>query len=268
VYLSQQDNPHGWDPTRFLEFEDTVTGIAAEDRGVLVFTKNRTYHVTGTTLADINRRWVPNYQGCPNWRTISYLYDTPVWLSYDGLTKFGYEPNISVERIAVLTEKVYEWPENVVFSVVANDIYYAFTSDNKAICMDFRRDGVIYERSLSAQEAVYDEDNDRLLISDSGQIKVVGDGDPLEYTYVSPDLNFGTAEPKRLRCIYLNASDDIEVTAYVDGEKRFTGTSKGSKDRRMFFAPGLVGDFFRIGFRGKGEVRRASIEYSKMQNQR
>jgi len=268
VYLSAQDNPHGWDPGRFLEFEDTVTGIAAEDRGVLVFTKNRSYHVTGTTLQDITRRWVPNFQGCPNWRTISYLFDMPIWLSYDGLTKFGYEPNLSVERITVVTEKVFSWPESIKFSVVANDIYYAFTEDGRAICMDFRRDGVIYERSLDADMAVYDEDNDRLLIKKNDQVKIVNQGNLLSYNYVSPDMNFGTAQPKRLRSIYIDATDDIEISAYVDGEKKFTATSSGTRDRRMYFAPGLVGDYFRLGFSGTGEVKRASIEYSNMQRQR
>ena len=268
VYLSAQDNPHGWDPARFLEFDDTVTGIAAEDRGVLVFTNNRTYHVTGTKLSDVVRRWVPNYQGCPNWRTISYLFDVPIWMSNDGLTKFGYEPNISVERISVLSEKIHTFSKLVTFAVVANDIYYAFRSDGKCTCVDFRRGGIIYERSLDADDAVYDGDNDRLLIKKGGQVKIVDDGDPLTYEYVSGDLNFGTAEPKRLRSVYINASDDTTVTAHVDGELKFTSTSKGTKDRRLYFTPGLVGDYFRIGFSGTGEVRRASIEYNNVQKQR
>ena len=268
VYLSAQDNPHGWDPARFLEFDDEVTGIAAEDRGVLVFTKNRTYHVTGTQISDIVRRWIPNYQGCPNWRTISYLFDTPIWLSYDGLTKFGYEPNISVERISVLSEKIHTFSDNITFAVVANDIYYAFRSDGKCTCVDFRRGGVIYERTLDADTAVYDEDNDRLLIEKNGVISEVGAGDPLTYTYVSPDLNFEKPVPKRLRLLYLNATDDVEVSAFVDGEKKFTSTSKGTGDRKLYFTPGLVGDYFRIGFSSVGEVKRASIEYNIIQRNR
>ena len=273
VYLSLQDNPHGWDPSRYLTFDGDITGIAAEDRGVIVFTANRSYHVTGTTIADINRRWIPNYQGCPNWRTITYMSDMPLWLSYDGLTQFGYQENISVERITVLTEKKFTWPENIKFGVAANDIYYAFTDDGEVVCMDFRRDGVIYKRTLDADAAVYDEANDRLIIRKSGQNYIVGTGDALEYDYVSPDLNFQTkyttgTEPKRIRSLYIHATDTVEVTVYVDGEAKFTGESAGMKDRRLFVSPGLVGEFFRFGLKSKGEIKRISIEYTQMQNQR
>jgi len=265
VYLSKQDNPHGWDPRNFLTFEDEVTGIASEDRGVLVFTNNRTYHVTGTTATDITRRWVPNFQGCPNWRTISYLRDVPIWLSNDGLTIFGYERDLVVERLTVLTEQRYTFPDNISFATVANDIYYAFTEDSKVICVDFRRDQAIYERSLSAVKADYDADSDRLIIDDSGQRKIIDAGTDLEWTYISPEFNFDSASPKRVRSIWLHCTDDIDVTLTVDGDQKTKLTSKGSKDRRLFFKPGMVGDLFQLTLSSKGELKRFTIEWYEVQ---
>jgi hypothetical protein len=177
-------------------------------------------------------------------------------------------PDIAVERLNVVTEAVHEFPADVKFCIVANDTYYAFTIDGKSICMDFRRGGVIYERSLDADTAVYDEDNDRVIISKGGQRKIVNQGNALEYEYVSPDLHLDSDEPKRLRSMFINATGDVEVTVFVDGESRFTATSKGTNNRRFFLAPGLVGDYFRFGFKAKEEVRRATIEYSNMQRQR
>lgn len=266
LYISEVDAPHQWDLRKYLEFEDTITGIArARSTGVLVFTNNRTYHVTGSTFVDIERDWIPQYQGCPNWRTITYIQDTPMWLSFDGLCKYGYEPDIQQEVLRNVTLDSYEWPDTVDHAVSMDEAYHAFTTDGYCVIYNAARGNKIYRRSLDSQSSAYDKDRDKLILFKNGSYFDADGGDPQEWVYTSPEFNMGTASPKRVRSMWFNCTEDVDVEVFVDGVSRYNGTSQGTRDRRHYLAHGLVGDLFQFKISSKGKLTRYSVEWHEVQ---
>lgn len=268
LHLSQQNRIHSWNIGSFQEFEGEITGIAAENRGVLVFTQNRTYHVTGTTSSDIVVRWMPENQGCPNWRTITYVNNQPVWLSNDGVCIFGFVPEVNQERITIETERKHTMPSpgDVSFGVAANRIYYLFRNDGFATCMDFGRGGVIYERTLSAAYALYDKDQDRLLLRD-GFLYELDAGDELNAIYRTPDFGIrqgrdgvitGTMYVRRFR---LNATGPVTLELFVDGRLFTTLESDGTAERQIRPPRGAAGTMFSVRVTTKSELRYLTSEF-------
>lgn len=274
VYLSEPGNPHSWNPNHYVELNDTVTALAREDRGVVAMTLNRTYHITGTTVSDIAARWIPNFQGCPNWRTVNYIHDVPVWLSNDGITVFGYEPNVNVERIQVLTETKHSFPDDVTHGAVANDIYYLFRPGGTAVCVDFRRELAIYERTLPSDFALADPDADRLLLRSRGQIYEINSGAPLTWTWRSAEMslanrNVSTDEKKKIRSIYVNADSDFTLRVFADGQERLHVLEKlSARQSRRIYTRGIFCHHLTLEIECSGEVRHVSIEYFTTQKQR
>jgi len=262
LYLSDQSNPHSWPILNYLELDDEITGIARHKNGVLVFTKNRTYKVTGRAVADIRVEQLPNAQGCSNWRTISYMQNAPVWLSNDGLCRYGFVPDFQAEILQVVTEGLYTFPKGARFAEVANDVYYLFYTDY-AICVDFRKARIIYKRSLVADLAAYDKEGDRLLLKQvSGIVSEVDGGDELPFSWTSPEYTLNTVnETKILRAIWLDSTGAITVTAYVNGEEKFSSTSERSGNRPLFFSDSLRGERFQFKIEGTGEFRGFMVEF-------
>jgi len=274
VYLSEAGDPHSWNPNHYVTLGDTVTALAREDRGVVAMTKNRTYHIVGTTPADISARWVPNYQGCGNWRTVAYIHDMPVWLSNDGLTMFGYGPEVNVERLSVVTERKYSFPEDITHAAVANDVYYAVRANGIAVCVDFRRDLAIYERTLSSDFAITDPDNDRLLLRHRSRTYEVGAGGVQTWTWRSPEMAMASRGVsadalKKVRSIYVNSDSDFTLRAYADGvlHTEVLGFPASKRSNRVY-TRGLFGHHLSIEIESAGEVRHIAIEYFQAQHQR
>lgn len=265
IYLSEQDNPHAWDVRKFLELEDECTGMASYRDGVLAFTRNRTYQITGSTLADIRLRFIPELQGCKDWRSVAYLNNNPTWISNDGMCQYGFVPEIQTELLQTLTKGKFTWPD-IVWATVANRKYYGVTSDKTVLTYDFERSGAISERSMDALYAMYDADEDRVVYKTPlGKVFAEGTGNAdREWTYSTPNFTFQSNELKRMRSIWLRCTDEVSVEVEVDGVLKFSGVSKGLKYRRLFMKAGMVGTQFRFTFRSKGIMDQISFEYDEV----
>lgn len=264
VYISDQGNPHRWDVRKFLQLDDECTGLARYRDGVLAFTANRTYQITGSTLADIRLRWIPEYQGCKDWRTIAYLNNNPTWISNDGLCQYGFVADIQAELLQTLTLGKYDWPE-IVWGTVANKRYYGVTSHNEAVIYDFQRNGAISKVTIDAQFAEYDPDADVIVFKDlGGNDMALGTGDEKEWTYVSPQFTFDSNQLKRIRSCWVRCDEDLTILVAVDGVDRFTGESLFSVPyRRLFFPAGMTGTQFQFTLKSKGKLDQISIEWQE-----
>ncbi len=264
VYLSEPGNPHAWNPLKFVRVDDNITAIAkaVASNGVgfmLVFTKNRTYRLSGTTLADVSITDLQSGQGCPNSRSIAYLKNMPVWMSYDGLCSYSNVPNREGQYVTVLTEQRYKFESQPTHAVAANDVYYAFY-DSKAVCFDFRQDLLAYERTLTADLAYYDEDNDRLLVKQGSVWYDAGAGEDQEWTYLSPELTAGKQTlQKRWKQYWVDCTGAVELTAYLDGEQLFTKDLSAGRKRRKFPRTAR-GQRLQFKLTGTGTLRSIQIE--------
>jgi hypothetical protein len=262
VYLSEQNNPHSWNVLKFVTVPDTVTGMAKESRAVLVFTANRTYRLAGSTIEDLVLEDLKVNQGCPNWRTIAFMRNVPVWLSNDGLCVYGAVESIEGRQVRVVTEGRYRVPAGAVFAAAANDKYHLFYADS-SIMFDFRAEGRAGRSTVTGALAYYDQDDDSLYIADAdGNWFKYGAGDPLEFYILTGEASGGELNlPKRFRKVHLDADGEISLIVYIDGVEKADMVDTSTGQRRRFLPPGLRGNRIQFGVSGSGKLRAIEVEF-------
>ena len=183
----------------------------------------------------------------------------PVWISLDGLCVFGYVPDINIERLSVETEGKHDFgsPSNYRFAVVANNVFWLFGEDG-ATCIDFRRDLIIYNRTIFADYGWYDESLDKLYIVLNGTINEIDAGEIKPAQYMSPEIALGkTGTIKRIN---FDADGEVSFQVFVDGVGRFKATSRGRGHRQVRVSAGLTGSRFSIQTSVDSELRSIQAE--------
>lgn len=261
VYLSEQNDPHSWHPLKYVNFDSTVTAIARHDTAVIVYTGNRTYRLSGTTLADLVRTDLQVAQGCPNWRSIAYFRNMPIWMSNDGLCGYSNVPNQEGKYVSVLTDQRYKFATQPLFCEVANDVYHAFCADH-ALCFDFKNGLLTYRVDLVADDAFFDQNADSLLIHDADTWYAATGGDTLTWSYTSPDFTGGKLlDVKHWKRVWVDCDGSVSMTIYLNGTEQTTITDVGATARRWMFLPaGLTGARLQLKFTGTGTLRGYQIE--------
>jgi hypothetical protein len=221
-------------------------------------------------LADIQLKWIPEYQGCKDWRTVSYMNNSPTWISNDGLCQYGFVPQVQAELLQNLTAKKFTWP-TIVWAFVATRKYYGITDDGRAIIYDFESEGAISTISLTATYGDYDPDADVIIYKspDGNHYALYGGDTDREWTYTSPVLNLNTQYMppglRRVRSAFLHCTADCTIAVQVDGVDKNPVTSKFSTPfRRVFFAPGMSGSQIRITVQSKGTLDHIALEWEAL----
>ena len=120
LYFSEPANPHAWKVLSWIGFNDTITAIGQEFSGIIVFTANKAYRVTGTDADTIMKTEIPGNQGCPNHRTFAMLSNTPVWESNDGICMWD------GSAVKLVNYGRYNIGFTSIHAVSGNDAYYLF----------------------------------------------------------------------------------------------------------------------------------------------
>lgn len=232
VYFSSIGNPHAWPTLNFIGFDDTVTGITTEFQGVLVFTYNNTYRITGADdPATLVKSLLPGNQGCSNYRTVSHLANAPVWLSNDGICLWDGE-NISIVNQGIIkTQRLA--PR---FAVSGNDVYYLFTV-GKVIVFD-RRNGVVF-RELSWKNydydfGWYDGAADQIYLLKGEKVFEFGNGVAGELLYLSPYIGGGEQENHKYIEFSLFCSAPCLIYFFIDGKHLIKKINSAGKTRLKF----------------------------------
>lgn len=265
VYLSEQNNPHAWNPLLYVTTESDVTGLAHDNEAVIVLTANRTYRLAGTAVADIALQDLEVVQGCVNWRTVAYLRNAPMWLSNDGLCVYNNVANQEGKYVTVVTEGRYLFAAVPTFGVVANDVYWAFMPDGTAVCFDFRAGLRITTRdAVGAALAYHDQDTDRLLLIDAGgTVTEVGQGDAQTWAYTGPEITGGKVTVlKRWRSLWLHADGDVTVTPTLDGTAYPAIASAGTARRQVRLHGNMLGDRLQLSVTGACTLRGVAMEFT------
>jgi len=263
VYVSGQNNPHGWNPLNYREFEDTVTGMAKLANAVLVFTANRTYRISGATLEDAVQVQLPVQQGCPNWKTISYFRNRPVWQSYDGVCAYSPYTDREGEFVEIVTENRYDFTEQASFATANEDVYYLVFDNSEAVCIDFIHKS-IYRRDFKAKWTWYDSDGDALYLSDGNSYTRLDGGSDLPWEYQTIDIALESLnELKDYRRIWLDNTANVTVEIYVDGTLK--GEVLVRPDRKPVYLPkGTIGRVMKLRLKGQGTCEAIRIQYTKL----
>lgn len=270
LYLSEQSNPHAWDPLKFITFGNEITAIVPTQAAVIVFTENLRFLVSGSAFEDLVKTQLPTLQGCPNWRTVATVGNHIAWQSNDGIAIFGKQPEIEGDQVQLVTADRFKFDKIANFAVSANEVYYLFF-DDYALAIDSKHNLSITKRNLPKYiAATYDQNKDKLyFLSPLGVWQEDAIGEDARWVYTTPRLeptakeNEGTRLPKKLRRMWIDADNDVDMTVFLDGEKRWTRTLKKRERRDLdtYFKSGLTGQDMQFEFSSTGTMRSFTVDF-------
>ena len=216
VYFTPIGKPWAWPELYFIDFPLTVTGIAVVHNGLLVFTKLKTYIITGNTPTTLSRYTLSESQGCKSHKTIAYMDTTPVWVSNDGLcaSNGGAVQVISRDKLGVLKL-------TPIVAVALDDVYYLQHAEGSLV-YDTRFGPIFKDLNLGNTYLVVGNDKIYGYFTD-GYYELFQDSTFESFTYLSPQFLEGSyTERKKYKTFYLRSEGQIDITIYLDGQARHT----------------------------------------------
>ncbi len=127
------DNPNYWPATNYIEFPTTITGIGITPTNIVVFTRYKSYSITGSSANTFVRHEMSGDQGCLDHATIVEFRDRLLFVSSDGIC------TTNGNSVTVLSkDKIGKTTLIPVNAVVHDEVYYIQLSDNTITAMDFR----------------------------------------------------------------------------------------------------------------------------------
>lgn len=240
LYYSDIGKPYAWPATNFLDFDSDITGIGAISNGLLVFTKYKTFIVTGNSPDSFSKYLLSSAQGCISHKSIQFVDNNLIWLSTDGLcTSNG--GSITVPSMLLIGKL--DFLVNIYSSAVLDNVYYLSYSNalgDKLLVLDFRYGAII--RYISTQGTHIVATLDNLYQNYNNTLQRLLSGAELEFTYKSAMLTEGKYSVyKTYKDMYIKYKGSFVVRVYIDktltnevtitGEDvynlKFKGLSKG-----------------------------------------
>lgn len=256
LYFSVQGNPHAWPKLNFIGFDDIITGIVPEFQGVLVFTANKTYRITGAeNAATLTKVLLPGQQGCVLYNSASQISNAPVWLSNDGICLWDGE-NINVISRRIMNTSYLQ----VICAASANDRYYLFLKDG-AIIYDHRNGGVFSKLDFTCDYAWYDGDADALYLQNGDAISLWGEGSPGEYIYKTGYIGTPESEYTFFKEVIITLDGSANVTLINEGKSVFSVALKRSGRHRLKAPYNTLGRYAQVKVSGKGTLHELGVIY-------
>lgn len=81
VYFSQQGQPEYWSEYNYVQLPQTITGLGVIGSGVVAFTINAMYMITGQNMTNIQVTKLPFGYGCKNKRSVQQVEGRLVWVA-------------------------------------------------------------------------------------------------------------------------------------------------------------------------------------------
>lgn len=268
VKFSEVGDVETWNPFYFFTMEDTVTGLASTQNGLLVFLKNKTYIVTGNDPSNYTKTLISSSQGCVNHNSIQFCDKFTVWLSLDGICAS------TGADVSVISE-----PKLGKISLIPNDSvyfeqqYYLFHSTGTLV-MDIRTGSAKFNtRSLLVLSAYYSvyEDCVYILKQQVTGITKLNTGSSLDqFRYKTGKIPVTMlTEVKIFKNIYIYITGSITVDIYMDGKLVVDDKplKQGLNDIKLPNAE-LRAYYVEFDFVGTGEILEIEFKVSPRQNGR
>lgn len=210
--------PDAWPPEYELQFDADITGIGAVANGLLVFTRYKTYIVTGTGPTTLSPQLLRGDQGCIAFESIqSANLGTLIWASADGLY------SSSGNNVVSLTKNTLGYVAlDPVSSVVHNELYYCHNADGSTLVFDFRFGNTLKWLYLGVDSLVLKLNT---LYGYYGGLlySIYGSSDNLTFKYLSPRFVEGAiTEIKLYKKVYFRSKGDIIIKIIIDDAEVIT----------------------------------------------
>lgn len=213
LYFTPIGVPNAWPALNFIDFSEEITGVGVVANGLLVFTKYRTYVVSGTGPSTLTKYLLSGDQGCLNHFAIANLAGSCLWPSTDGICQSN--GNIPV----VVTKRVLGKPKLLPLqAVVYDEVYYLMETTGHILAIDYRFKQLAKDLELSVSSLVVA--NDVLYGYRAGTLWELFAGQDTEtFSYKSPRFIEGRAtENKVYKKVYIYSKGVIQLKVLINDE--------------------------------------------------
>lgn len=243
--------PDAWPAEYEIPFGTAITGLAEVANGVLVFTRTRTYIITGTGPTTLAKQLVDPTQGCVAASSIQKLAGNAIWVSTVGIcVSSGGRPEvISRAKLGKITIKP-------VSSAYYDDVYYCLDESGVTYAISFAYGSIIKRLKLNIASLV--QGNDKLYGWLNGILyELFASNELLEFEYLSPRFIEGrSSELKAYKKFYFFGKGDIIVNIIVDDAVIVADKLLNSGDTTTIQSPQEEqrGNYIQFAIKGKGEL--------------
>jgi len=223
VYFTPIGVPNAWPSNNYIDFDSDVTGIGKVLNGILIFTLNRAYIITGTNINSLVKNTLSETQGCKEHKSIKAISKGQLlWVSNDGICS-STGSNVDV----ISKPKLGKLNLSVKNAVIHDEVYYLQKADKTILAIDFRYGPVFKDinsrttRLVVANDILYGLDNNTLY-------QMFADATDESYIYLSPNFTEGSySERKSYKHFYIRANGAFTISVLIDKvtvqTKSFTG---------------------------------------------
>lgn len=251
LYFSTNGTIDIWVDLNYIEMPEHITGLGSTQNGLLIFSRNKTWLLTGESLSNIVVQLLNGNQGCISHYTIKYIENNLLWQSLDGIcTSLG--GNIEILSWKALGKVTY----NPICSEVYDNQYFLFHTTGTLI-IDFR-EGVRFSTSnLIARGSYYSSSYAALYILEPSDILMYkyGKGTNLQYTYKTGYLTEGKiTNYKTYKELYVHSIGSNSIKIYLDGTKIVDRVLKAGLDTISLPQGTTRGYYIELEFTGTGTI--------------
>lgn len=249
-------NPNYWPATYYIEFYSEITGIGLTSNNIIVFTKFKSYIITGTNAYTFVPYLLDGHQGCINHDTIVEYNGQLIFMSTDGICI------TTGSEVKVLSKfKLGKQNLDTINAILYDEVYYCQLSNNLILVFDFR-----YEPSIryfnyvsnfvaSANDILYariDNELKQLFVSALDST----------YKYTTGLLSEGDiSKLKSYGVLYVYAEGTHTIKVYINKILVREYTIDGSKLVYELKVPQSSQQGYNIQFEMEGQGTISEIEY-------
>lgn len=263
VRFTPVGNPYSWPAEYYIQFDETVTGIAPTGAGVLVFTKDKTHIITGTGLSEFAVQLVSSDQGCIAFESVQLYGNSALWMSSQGVCTYN------AGRVHVLTKDTYGAIiySSVECSALCDEVYYLQVTPQLMYVIDFRFGTPVFKRMTGTFSSLTTYGAD-LFMWKAGHVYKMFAGGSSVMRYVSPVFVDGDiSERKAYKRVRMLSRGDVTLSIAINdaivAEKQFTNF-----DSHVILIPQelQIGFYLQVTITGTGEVLEYDYSVSGREN--
>lgn len=215
--------PNAWPPEFQVQFDQDITGLGPVANGILVFTRFKTYIVTGTGPTSLSQQSLRGDQGCIAFESIQEATKgTLIWASEDGLC------TSSGNNVVNLTKSfIGKTLLDPISSVVNDEVYYCHNVDGSVLSWDYRFQPTLKWLSLGTE--TLSVSNGILYGYSNGLLHLLyKDTNNLTFRYKSPLFVEGSfSENKTYKKVFIRSEGDIIINIIIDNKVVATSSLTG-----------------------------------------
>lgn len=222
VYFSNIADLEYWSALNYIEFDDTITGLATLYNGLLVMTSNTCFLLSGDSPANFVKTTLSKAVGCISHFSISYLDNHVIWLSDEGLmtTSGGTIINLSYDKLGHMEDFKFGGVFAQTYAAASQTNYYlSFTQTDK-----FGDHAILVYNKLNKKFSIFSNYGDACYTKDGDLYTSIGAslykaeaGNNANIEYISGELSEGSITNTKIYTgVDIAYIGDITVTFYIN----------------------------------------------------